>query len=132
MADSKYSYDVFYRIGEGFGEHIQVLADGVEELMKGREELGKALIALGAGPLPRDIAFNKPAPANVAPTTAPSGHNPNRLPQNGNANSAPVCPECGAGPMIARRPDPEKGQTWNAFWGCREWRNTGCKGKRYM
>ena len=130
MADSKYSYDVFYRIGDGYGEHIQVWADDIDTLLKGREELNKSLKALGAGPLPRDIAYA----SKSTPTEAPLGKNPNRLPDapsgNGSGNFAPVCPKCGQGPMRQRNPDPDKGQTWPSFWSCKNYPR--CDGKRNM
>lgn len=41
------------------------------------------------------------------------------------SNSAPVCPECGS-PMKLKQPGPTN--TWEAFWGCAQYRVTGCKG----
>jgi hypothetical protein len=123
--DTRYSYDVFYRVGDGYGEHIQVWADDEDTLLKGREGLVKALKAMGAGPLPRDMEFsqkNRPA-ETVQPVP---GKNPNRLPQTGNAVT-PVCPDDGA-PMRQRFPDASKGQTWPWFWSCTNYPN--CKGKR--
>lgn len=37
----------------------------------------------------------------------------------------PYCPECG-GRMVLRRPKP--GQTWESFWGCRQYPD--CRGTR--
>jgi len=40
----------------------------------------------------------------------------------------PTCPECGASPMILRRPGPRA--AWTPFWGCRNYPD--CHGKRYI
>lgn len=39
--------------------------------------------------------------------------------------SKPICPECGA-PMRLIRPRPSDG--WKPFWGCTQYRVTGCRG----
>lgn len=41
--------------------------------------------------------------------------------------SKPVCPKCGS-PM--RLIEPGRGVRWKAFWGCTQYRVTGCNGKR--
>ena len=37
----------------------------------------------------------------------------------------PVCPKCGS-PM--RLIEPKRGDSWKPFWGCTQFRVTGCKG----
>lgn len=41
--------------------------------------------------------------------------------------SKPVCTHCGASMRVIR---PRPNDTWNPFWGCTQFRVTGCKGKR--
>ena len=40
--------------------------------------------------------------------------------------SKPVCPKCGS-PM--RLIEPRKGQNWKPFWGCTQFRVSGCRGR---
>ncbi len=41
----------------------------------------------------------------------------------------PCCPKCGA---VMRRIEPKAGDTWQAFWGCSNFRKTGCRGSINM
>jgi len=40
---------------------------------------------------------------------------------------APKCPDCG---LTMRLIKPRQGQNWNKFWGCSNYRSTGCRGSR--
>ena len=115
MADkAAFSYDVFFRGVEGFGEHFQITAEDSSQLLEGRKSLVTALNIMEAKPLPRDLENQgrsfKPA-GNTAPPPA--------------VGTTPVCPTDGA-PMRLRQP--REGQTWPAFWSCQNY--PSCSGKR--
>lgn len=40
---------------------------------------------------------------------------------------APICPLCGGRMKLVR---PKTGNEWKTFWGCAQFRATGCKGSR--
>lgn len=39
--------------------------------------------------------------------------------------NGPRCPDCGA---IMSKKEPKQGQNWKPFWGCTQFKSTGCKG----
>ena len=121
MADkANFSYDLFFRGPEGFGEHFQITSETAEDLLKGRTPLINALAIMDAKPLPRDMENQGRSYPPRTQGSAPSSPPPT-------PGTVPICPVDSA-PMQLRQP--RDGQTWPAFWSCSNYRSTGCKGKR--
>ena len=118
---ANFSYDLFFRGPEGFGEHFQVVAETADDLLKGRTPLINALQIMDAKPLPRDMDNQGRSYPKGSGASAQSGPSPA-------PGTVPVCPLDGA-PMQLRQP--KDGQTWPAFWSCSNYnRGACCKGKR--
>jgi hypothetical protein len=127
---ANFSYDLFFRGPEGFGEHFQITSESAEDLLKGRSPLINALAIMDAKPLPRDMENQgRSYPARGGPPRPAGAGSPSQKPQPG---VTPVCPVDGGhmtmktgvkGPNTQAPGDPY------AFWGCDNYATTGCRGK---
>lgn len=122
-AGNKVSWDIFWCGPDGFGEHLQVVADDSQPIIRGRTQLIEWLKSIGAKPQPRDI----PYPGKTSPK-APAD------PMYAAAQQvlgAAVGKNCQIHNVAMRRipggVSQKTGKPYNAFWVCDA--VDGCRGE---